>query len=112
MTGIQTYKLKPGKPTYYDNWSGYKSVRSAYPGLPPQASLIYAGYTYKSYSGAALVVWITADGRLMENNDSHCSCHGLTNWSPEVTLLDALKMRKGWPGLAEALERVKVVKKG
>jgi len=92
------------KPTYYDCWGDYESVKNAYDALPPEDAMIYAGYTYEDYSGAALVVW--SDGeKIMENNDGHCSCNGLENWEPEETSIAALRMRTGWPGLHEALDR-------
>jgi hypothetical protein len=88
---------------YYDMWESYSDVKGDYrEELPPEDQIIYAGYTYESYSGDALVVF-AADGKVFENNDGHCSCYGLENWNPEETTLDVLHIRKGWPGLSEAL---------
>lgn len=88
---------------YYDIWTDYESLKGDYPDAPPEESIIYAGYSYEDYSGDALVVF-EKDGKLFENNDGHCSCNGLEHWKPEETLIGALRMRTGWPGLQEALD--------
>jgi hypothetical protein len=72
--------------------------------VPPEAQIVYAGYTYEDYSGSALLVWVDAQGQWWENNDGHCSCYGLESWDPERTSRKALLMRQGWPGLHEAIE--------
>lgn len=89
---------------YYDEWQSHADVVGAYgDNVPPEDDIVYAGYTYEDYSGAALVVF-RRDGKLFEVNDSHCSCYGLEDWDPEETSVEALKKRGGWPGLAETLE--------
>jgi len=89
---------------YYDMWANREDVVRDYgENTPPEEDIIYAGYTYESYSGEALVVYRQGD-KLYENNDGHCSCYGLESWEPEETSVEALKMRKGWPGLQESLE--------
>ena len=89
---------------YYDIWKSRDDVVNNYgKDTPTEDEIIYAGYTYEDYSGAALVVYMR-DGVLYENNDGHCSCYGLEDWNPEETSKEALLMRKGWPGLEEALE--------
>jgi hypothetical protein len=90
---------------YYDVWQNYEDAKKDYSQLPPEEDIIYAGYTYEDYNGAALVVF-KKDGKIYENNDGHCSCYGLEDWRPEETSIEALRMRKGWPGLHEALEQV------
>jgi hypothetical protein len=88
---------------YYDEWTDYASVVADYgENTPPEDSIVYAGYTYEDYSGAALIVFVK-DGTLYENNDGHCSCYGLESWEPEETSRETLLMRQGWPGLHEAL---------
>ena len=89
--------------TYRDEWKTYEDVLGDYgDNLPPEDDIVYAGYTYEDYSGSALIVF-RKDGKLFENNDGHCSCHGLEHWAPEETSVEALRMRQGWPGLHEAL---------
>lgn len=90
------------KATYYDCWDSYEALKNDYPECPPEQHIIYAGYTYEDWSGAALVVF-HKEGKLFENNDSHCSCSGLESWKPEETSLGALRMKTGWSGLQEAL---------
>lgn len=93
---------------YYDQWSSHEDVSRDYgENTPTDAEIVFAGYTYEDYSGSALVVW-QRDGKLFENNDGHCSCYGLENWSPEETSREALLMREGWPGLKEAVEGVRL----
>jgi hypothetical protein len=93
---------------YYDCWKSREDVVGDYGDkTPTEEELIYAGYTYEDYSGSALVVW-RRDGKLYENNDGHCSCSGLEHWEPEETSAAALGIRKGWPGLREALDAANV----
>ena len=89
---------------YYDEWSDRDAVVGDYGAdTPAEEAIVYAGYTYESYEGSAIVVFVR-DGKLYENNDGHCSCNGLEDWSPEETSAGALYMRQGWPGLHEALD--------
>jgi len=88
---------------YYDEWTCWEDVKAdCHENTPSEDEIVYAGYTYEDYSGDALVVFVR-DGKIFENNDGHCSCHGLECWEPEETSVGALRMRKGWPGLTEAL---------
>jgi hypothetical protein len=89
---------------YYDCWKSHEDLRVDYPDAPEDQDIVYAGYTYESYSGDALVVFVK-DGKLYENNDGHCSCYGLEHWDPEETNAAALLMRQGWPGLHEAVQK-------
>jgi hypothetical protein len=50
-------------------------------------------YDLYDYEGSAFVVFFGEDGLLYEVNDSHCSCNGLDNWSPEATSIAALRTR-------------------
>lgn len=93
---------------YYDIWSCHDDVKRDYADLPDDDNVVYAGYTYEDYSGDALVVYLK-DGELYENNDSHCSCYGLECWHPEKTSVEALRMRQGWPGLQEELDKLEGV---
>ncbi|SRR5260221_255183 len=90
---------------YYDCWKCWDDVENDYhTDTPPDKDIIYAGYTYEWYSGNALLVF-TKNGKLYENNDSHCSCNGLERWNPEETSVSALLMRQDWPGLHETIQR-------
>lgn len=91
----------PMTPVYYDQFDSYADLPYGEDN-PTEAELVYAGYTYEDYSGAALIVYMR-DGQWFENNDGHCSCYGLEDWRPEATTPEALLIRKGWPGLAEAV---------
>lgn len=74
--------------------------------IPSEDEIIYAGYHAEPYEGAATIVY-RRDGKLWENNDSHCSCMGLEVWKPEETLVEALrKYTGGWgrEGLQQALD--------
>lgn len=95
---------------YKGNWGSYEDMErdvSYGKGLPPAEDIVYANYDTPSYEGYALIVF-KKDGKLYENNDSHCSCYGLEDWEPEATTVEALKMRKGHAGegLSEALEGI------
>lgn len=96
--------------TFYDNWKTREDVVRDYAAqTPTEDELVYAGYTYEGYEGAALVVFVR-DGQWFENHDYHCSCYGLENWSPEGTTPAAILMRPetDWPGLHDAVrERAK-----
>ncbi len=61
--------------------------------VPPEDEIVYASYNIDGYEGSALIVW-THEGKLFSNYDSHCSCMGLENWSPEETSVEALKMHQ------------------
>lgn len=90
---------------YYDVWTKHEDVVADYgENTPTEDELVYAGYTYESYSGDAIVVY-QRDGKLYENHDGHCSCYGLERWEPEETTAEAIRMRpsEAWPGLIEAL---------
>ncbi len=88
---------------YYDAWESHVDVVNDYKeNTPSEDEIVYAGYTYEGYDGRAIVVFLR-NGKLFESNDFHCSCLGLSNWEPEETSVEALKIRKGWPGLVEAL---------
>ena len=87
---------------YYDEWKSHEDLRKDYPNAPEDASIVFAGYTYESYNGDAIVVF-QRDGKLYENNDGHCSCNGLEHWEPEETTIEALRLRNSWPQLQDAL---------
>lgn len=90
--------------TYFDDWEYYCDVAASYgDNTPEPEEIVYAGYTYESYEGSAIVVYVR-DGLWFENNDYHCSCSGLEHWEPELTMPEALLMRTGWTGLREAVE--------
>ena len=58
-----------------------------------------------SYDGSAFVMF-RHDGKLYEVNDSHCSCNGWENWSPEETTKEALAIRQPWQVPESALKHV------
>jgi hypothetical protein len=63
-------------------------------GALDNANILLAWYGYGSYCGESIVLF-ERDGKLYENNGSHCSCYGLEGqWEPEETSWDALAMRK------------------
>lgn len=91
---------------YYDEWQSRADItKESYSDddIPPEEDIIYAGYTYEGYEGAAIVVF-KKDGKLYENHDYHCSCYGLERWEPEEGVIEAIKNYERWPGLKEALE--------
>lgn len=91
---------------YFNKWKSRDDVAADYKeNTPADEEIVYACYEAGGYEGSAIVVY-QRDGKLYENNDSHCSCHGLEEWRPEETSVAALLMRKEWPGLREALERL------
>ena len=90
---------------YYDCWEKFEDIDYPEARELGEDQIIYAGYTYESYSGDALIVFMR-DGKLFENNDGHCSCYGLETWEPEETSVEALRERKGWPGLVEELDKL------
>ena len=77
------------------------------------ATIFMGEYTYESYEGSAMVVY-EKDGVLYECNGGHCSCNGLEGqWSPEVTTIEALEMRRPYradekAALKKAIRRLKV----
>lgn len=58
--------------------------------------LVFARIDEGGYEGSAFVLY-RRNGKLWEVNDSHCSCNGWENWSPEETTLEAIKMRPSYP---------------
>ena len=92
---------------YHDGFARYEDLPYG-DNLPPRHAIIYAWYETQDYDGHALIVFLR-DGEMWENNDGHCSCDGLVKWEPERTTRGALLMRTGWPGLAEALDDLRVV---
>lgn len=65
--------------------------------------ILYACYTYESYSGDTHVIF-RKDGKLYEVNGGHCSCYGLEGqWEPEETTVAALLFR---PNVAEEAKAI------
>jgi len=89
---------------YYGEWDSRDDLVVYYgTDVPPEEDIVFAEYDCPPYAGSALIVF-TKDGKLYENNDSHCSCYGLEDWDPEETSIEALRMRKNWPNLQDALD--------
>jgi len=92
---------------YHNDWKeeGYDAMRRDFSipddaEFPPDSAILYADYTYESYSGSAFVLY-EQDGKLYEVNGSHCSCYGLEGqWEPEETTWAAIAMR---PYLADEI---------
>lgn len=89
---------------YFDEWSSHEDLPYG-DDNPTDAEVVYASYTFEGYEGSAIIVF-RRDGKWFENNDSHCSCHGLEDWRPEETSLEALRIRRGWDGLQAAIDAV------
>lgn len=78
---------------FVDRDSIAKEFNVAVDDVPTDDELIYANYSYESYSGDAFVVF-KRDGKLYEVSGGHCSCYGLEGqWEPEETTVEALAMR-------------------
>lgn len=81
---------------HFDGFENAEDVRTQF-GLRPEElegiDIRIAIYDLGRYEGDALVVF-RRGGTLYEVNDSHCSCNGLENWSPEETSVEALKLRR------------------
>lgn len=91
--------------TYVGEWRNREDVEAEYKqATPTETELVYAGYEVDGYDGNAIVVFIR-EGKWFEHNDGHCSCNGLEWGAVEETTPEALLIRKGWPGLAEAVEQ-------
>lgn len=58
--------------------------------------LVFARIDEGGYEGSAFVLY-RRNGKLWEVNDSHCSCNGWENWSPEETTVEAIEMRQPYP---------------
>lgn len=70
-----------------DVWGSFKISK------PKGVKILFAVYSYESYSGKAFVLFEMA-GKLYEVNGSHCSCYGLEDqWQPEETTVESLIMR-------------------
>jgi hypothetical protein len=95
---------------YHGHFANYDSLPYG-DNLPPEERIIYACYDQGDYDGAALIVYLDEEGRIMANYDSHCSCYGLENWSPEETDYDTLLMQHStWEGLEEAVKAHRTIK--
>lgn len=91
--------MKPSKPELkpvtFGNWDGetQKEVRrelaDAFQAeIPDDITVIFAAYTYESYSGDALVLF-EQNGKLYEVHGGHCSCDGLEGqWPTELEETD------------------------
>lgn len=67
------------------------------------AEILFANYTYENYIGNAVVIFRHA-GKLYEVHGAHCSCYGLEDqWEPEETSIEALRMRRSYGPVFDAL---------
>lgn len=84
---------------YDGNWSSLSDIKGEnyynWQGFPDDIKdedVIYANYDTPSYEGSAYILF-KKDGKFYEAYDSHCSCYGLENWSPEETTIETVKAR-------------------
>lgn len=79
---------------YHGEWKSYEDMVKDWQGsnTVKDEEVLYACYDVPGYDGYAHCVY-RRDGKLFEVHDSHCSCYGLENWSPEETTEAALKLR-------------------
>lgn len=75
----------PDELVYHNDFESKQSVSSSFRHtLTENQIVLYADYTYKNYSGSAMVLFIE-NGQLYYVGGSHCSCYGLENqWEPET----------------------------
>lgn len=88
------------------DWSSYDYSERYAPrvpeGMPTDAEVLLAAYDHEGYTGSAFVIF-ERDGKVYENEGSHCSCHGLEDqWSPTEVTWPALALRV--PLILKALE--------
>jgi hypothetical protein len=90
---------------YMGNWGSQKEMLGDF-GIPANMlegiDILVGQYDTPSYEGYAFVLF-ERDGKLYEVNGSHCSCYGLgsssisnegnTQWDPEPTTLEVLRLR-------------------
>lgn len=57
-----------------------------------RANVLFAAYDHEGWEGDAFLLY-ELNGKLYEVNDSHCSCYGLSDFTPEETSVEALQMR-------------------
>lgn len=86
---------------YFGNWESYEDFTKEFgswgdapvppDGFPTDDQVLLASYDQEDYEGDCFVLY-ERDGKLYENNSSHCSCDGL-EWEPEETTWDALALR-------------------
>jgi hypothetical protein len=83
-------------PVFLNNWSGPEEVLRDFEENEAKhigERILFASYGSEGYEGNAFVLF-AQDGKLYEVNGNHCSCMGLeTQWEPEETTIEALKMR-------------------
>jgi hypothetical protein len=78
----------------YDHETGKSGPRVPPKDFPPEDRVLFACYDTAPYEGSATVLYLDADGSLLEYADSHCSCRGL-EWGRggSPVTWDALAMR-------------------
>lgn len=75
---------------YFGNFGSAEDIVNQWSGADlSDAHVIAAVYHHEDYDGSAMVVF-RKEGKLYEVHESHCSCNGLDNWSPEETTYEAL----------------------
>lgn len=88
----------PASKVYFADWedTGRKQMIEDFKlleGTLEGVTILFAAYTYESYSGDAFVLCVK-DGKLYEVNGGHCSCYGLEEqWELEETTPEAIRQR-------------------
>lgn len=79
---------------FLHNWKKEDDVFADFGGVDPSGiKILFASYGTDNYEGAAWVLF-EQDGKLFENDGSHCSCYGLEDqWEPKEIVLPELKNR-------------------
>lgn len=120
---IRQQILMGGGGAYHDLFDSKESVLRQWDGcdLTDKDIVLFASYTYESYSGSAYILFIR-NGILMNDSCSHCSCNGLIDWrpmevEPETVMSNANyhisqsdERYRGLQTLAEALIELKELK--
>ena len=88
---------------YFNNWSNRDDVemdfrgerwnwdnKAPVPDFPTDEEILFASYAEFSYEGDSMVLF-WRDGRIYQNEASHCSCYGLEgSWNPDEVLPEQL----------------------
>lgn len=81
------------KERYFGDWSGVEDLlRDWSHANVTDGEVLLACCGGECYDGSAFVIF-ERDGKLYEAHESHCSCYGLDDWTPEETTVAALKIR-------------------
>jgi hypothetical protein len=92
---------------YFNNWSNPEDIQKDFldcgdwdkgkrlEGFPTDEEILFASYETGNYEGDALVLFMR-DGKVYQNEASHCSCYGLEDgWHPSEVLPEQLLKQRG-----------------